>query len=168
MCWGVDSGHVFMYVMDLKVWDELLSYSLNFLTIMKQVFNVWELCCLTSICACVTPPSSLLSSLSICPLYRLSTTRLCLPLPLWLSVAVGSLMLASLRLPLTSRLTDWSSHCLSDATMTVPFWTLSVCRHVLRTFFFLSYHIAYVAGAADKPLTVAIVFTENKPLCWFY
>lgn len=42
-------------------------------------------CCLTSICACVTPPPSLLTSLSICPCCCLSSTHLCLSSPLCLS-----------------------------------------------------------------------------------
>lgn len=124
----------------------------NFLEILKLVFDVrLGFCCLTSVCVRDAPSASFHASPSICPL-----------LPVCPPVTVGRY-----RLPHASWLTDWSSHCLSDATATAPFWTLCVCvcRHAQSLFCKVS---TYVAGAADESLTVAIVFIEKQPLCWFH
>lgn len=120
----VNTGNVFVREIDVNVWDELLFHSLNFPKIMKQVLSEWRLLSDVHLCLCHSSSIPPHFSLHLSMLLSLLHSSLSVFASLSLPVAVGSFTLASHRLPLASRLTDWSSHCLSDATVTAPFWAL--------------------------------------------
>lgn len=129
-----------VYMFELNCPDHTLCLSKSCLQLKLsedcKVFDAWQACSAALIllsdvhlrpCCSVSilPHFSLHLSTSLC--LSLSFIYLCLsshPSPCL--VTVGRLVLASHRLPPASRLTDWSSHCLSDATMIAPFWTLCV------------------------------------------